>query len=426
MFTFSILTFGCRVNQADSFACEAGLVAAGGVEAGEESADLVVVNTCSVTAAADQAARQAIRRIGRRNPSARIMATGCYATRRPDDLSGLPGVVAVVPNEQKGALAQNPAFAGFSSSWDPAFAGLSAISALDRAKPRPGDRGRTAFPLRVQTGCDERCTYCTIPATRGPSRSRPLAGVLSDVRALADAGYKELILTGVQLGAYGRDLAPATSLLDLLAALDRLPGDVRFRISSIEPMDCTPALVGLVAASGRFAPHFHLPLQHGSNRVLRAMRRPYSLDDYRRVVEGIRAKLPDAAVGCDLIAGFPGETAADHRATIGYLAASGLTHVHVFPYSDRPGTPAAALRPKVAAAVARERCGELHAISRLLAAAFARRHIGRVRPGLTIGDGTRVLTDNYLKVRIPRGCVRNERVVVRVTGDAPLTGEVVR
>ena len=414
-FTFSVVTFGCRVNQADSFACERDLLALGGTAVAAEKAELVVVNTCSVTGAADQAARQAIRRLARVNPGARIAATGCYATRKPEDLEGLSAVVRLVPNQEKDALARL-LVAGAPGAEDPHAA----------AGRRPGQRGRTVFPLRVQTGCDECCSYCTIPSTRGPSRSVPLAAVLAEVDSLRAAGYEEAVLTGVHLGAYGRDLDPQLSLADLLSVLDCLEGEApTYRLSSVEPMDCTPAVIRTVAGSRRFAPHFHLPLQHASDRLLAAMRRPYSFREYRVLVETIRAKLPDAAIGADVIVGFPGEAAEDQALLERYLPGSGLSHLHVFPYSDRPGTIASTLPGKVSARRIKERAEALRAVSGDLHAAFVRRQVGQVRPGLTIEGGSEVLTDNYLKVRIPPGHARNQRVRVRILSAIPLQGEVV-
>jgi threonylcarbamoyladenosine tRNA methylthiotransferase MtaB len=252
---YSIVTFGCRVNQADSLRIEEDLLARGGVAVASNDADLVVVNTCSVTASADQGARQTIRRIARDNPSARIVVTGCYATRRPDEIAALPNVVRIVSNREKDGLVQSTA----ERFGDGDGACGAAVV--------PGVAGRTAFTLRVQTGCEERCSYCIIPTTRGAGRSLPIARVLDDVARVAAAGFKEIALTGVHLGSYGRDLDSDQSLLTLLQALDGTAYDVTFRISSLEPMDCTPEVVGLVAASGgRFAPHFHLPLQHASDR----------------------------------------------------------------------------------------------------------------------------------------------------------------
>ena len=403
---YAILTFGCRVNQADSFEMEERLRARGAVEAPLDEADLVVVNTCTVTGAADQGARNLIRRIARRNAAARIVVTGCYATREPDALADMPGVVSLVPNDGQEALVDGV----WPRHEDESHCGTTL---------EPGVRGRTAFPLRVQTGCEEACAFCVIPSTRGASRSRPAGEVLAEVGRLARAGYKELWLVGVHLGSYGRDLEPAASLVDLLRTLDQAPGDVSFRISSLEPMDCSQEIVALVAQSGRFAPHFHLPLQHGSDRVLGAMRRPYSVSFYRNLAGGISARLPHASIGADVIAGFPGESDADAHASARAIGNMPLSYLHVFPYSDRPGTEAAGMGPKVSPAVIKERAARLHEIGAQLSARFAETQVGTIRPGLTLGDGTTVLTDNFLKVAIPPGLPRNARVRVRIDAASP-------
>jgi threonylcarbamoyladenosine tRNA methylthiotransferase MtaB len=408
---YSIVTFGCRVNQADSLRLEQDLRARGALPAPSSTADLVIVNTCSVTATADQGARQTVRRIARENPSARVVVTGCYATRRPGEVASLPGVVRVIRNDEKlQALAildeaqELPTAERFGSGEGPCGAPLE-----------PGVAGRTAFTWRVQTGCDERCAYGIIPSTRGAACSLPPADVLQQVRLAAAAGFKEIALAGVHLGSYGRDLEPASSLLALLQALDALDAGVTFRISSLEPMDCTPAIVRLVAASGgRFAPHFHLPLQHASDRLLASMGRPYTCGDYRRLVDGIAERLPHASIGTDMIAGFPGETDADFARNVEYLPGSPLSHLHVFPYSDRPGTAASRMAGKVPPPDIRERAAALRRIGDALSRRFRQAQIGTTRPGLTLDDGTLVVTDNYLKVRIAPGFSRNERVVVRV------------
>ncbi len=402
---FAIVTFGCRVNQADSLRIEEDLRAAGGVEASPAEADLVVVNTCSVTAAADQGARQTIRRIARGNASARVVVTGCYATRRPDEVAALPNVIRVVPNSAKSDLVADLTTAERFGGGDGACG----------APSEPGIAGRTAFTLRVQTGCEEQCSYCIIPDTRGPGRSLSIDSVVREVERIASSGFKEIVLTGVHLGSYGRDLNPRVSLRDLLAALESLDADVTLRISSLEPMDCTRELVDRVAASGgRFAPHFHLPLQHASDRILALMRRPYSLDYYRRLVDDIVDRLPHASIGSDLIAGFPGESDADFQHNLDYLPASPLSHLHVFPYSDRPGTRAAVLGNKVPGTTIRDRAAQLRAIGASLSRRFREALAGSVRPGLTLEDGTLVVTDNYLKVRIAPGFRRNERVLIRL------------
>ena len=405
---FSILTFGCRVNQSDSLRLEEDLRRRGGTPAVSADADIVIVNTCSVTATADQGARQAIRRIARENPAAQIVATGCYATRRPDELASLPGVVRVVRNDSKLDLNEilGPSTAERFGDGDGPCGELI----------QPGMAGRTAFTLRVQTGCDQPCSYCIIPTTRGTGRSLPLAHVVAEARRVAEAGFREIALTGVHLGSYGRDLDQPSSLFDLLCALATIDADVTFRISSLEPMDCTPEIVQLVALSGgRFAPHFHLPLQHGSNRMLEAMRRPYTVSFYGDLVATIVDALPHASVGTDMIVGFPGESDDDFAGSLEYIARAPLSHVHVFPYSDRPGTEASRMAEKVPGPVVRERGAALRRAAADRTVRFRQAQVGTIRPGLTLEDGTLVVTDNYLKVRIPAGRARNERVQVRLT-----------
>jgi len=405
---YAVITFGCRVNQADSLGFEEALLASGATAAPPEDADLVVVNTCSVTSSADQGARQVIRRVARSNPAARIVVTGCYATRRPDELAELPNVVRVVPNDDKPRLI---------SLIHPSDLGDGPCGAAIE----PGVAGRTAFTLRVQTGCAEPCSYCIIPSTRGVPRSVRPDQVARELDRVTAAGFKEIALTGVHLGSYGRDLDMPSSLIALLRALDdraaRLPVDVLFRISSLEPMDCSSAIVDLVAESPRFAPHFHLPLQHASDRILAAMRRPYTLDEYSGLVERIRALVPGAAIGSDVIVGFPSETDADFDILARWLESSPLTHIHVFPYSDRPGTPASAMPGKVAGATVRERAQRVREIGQRLAARFRASQIGTAQRALTLEDGSLAVTGNYLKLRIPPGRARNEWVTLRVASE---------
>ncbi|MEO7274747.1 MAG: MiaB/RimO family radical SAM methylthiotransferase [Vicinamibacterales bacterium] len=420
---YAVVTFGCRVNQADSLRIEEDLLGRGAVASTAADADLVIVNTCSVTATADQGARQTIRRISRDNPSARIVVTGCYATRAAADVAVLPNVVRVVANPDKLALVDD---------W---FASSSELTTAERfagadgpcgAPIAPGFAGRTAFTLRVQTGCEERCAYCIIPTTRGYGRSLPIRAVVREVERIAAAGFREVAITGVHLGSYGRDLTPAASLLDLLRALDASPADVTYRVSSLEPMDCSPEIVSLVAGSGgRFAPHFHLPLQHASDPLLARMRRPYTLSEYRRLVDGIVDRLPHASIGSDLIVGFPGESEEDFAANEAYLPSSPLSHLHVFPYSDRPGTEASTMGGRVTPTAIRVRGARLRQIGAALAQRFRAAQVGTVRPGLTLEDGTLVVTDNYLKVRVPAGRARNERVSVRIDeADGVVTGTI--
>ena len=426
---YSVITFGCRVNQADSLGFEEELRAAGAVAVSPDTADLVVVNTCSVTASADQGARQTIRRIARDNPGARIVVTGCYATRRPDELTALPNVARVVLNDDKSTLISLAGVRrvrlslGGPSDKQPDFEDAD-ISTADRfsdgdgacgAAIEPGMAGRTAYTLRVQTGCGEPCSYCIIPTTRGLPRSVRVEEVLGEAERVAAAGFKEIALTGVHLGSYGRDLARPSSLTELLRRLRDQRSDVLFRISSLEPMDCSREIVELVADAERFAPHFHLPLQHAADHLLTAMRRPYTIAQYASLVDAIRTRMPHASIGSDIIIGFPGETDRDVEQLATYLECSPLTHLHVFPYSDRPGTLASTMRDKVPGGLIRERGRRIREIGQRLTERFRDSQIGTTHRALTLEDGSLAVTGNYLKVRIPPGRARNEWVRLRVT-----------
>lgn len=411
MRTFSVITFGCRVNQADSLVIEAGLCARGAEAAPPDRADLVIVNTCSVTASADQGARQAIRRVGRNNPHARIVVTGCYATRRPGDVRDLPNVVRVVSNDDKDGLVDE-------------VAGEMGLSTAVRygtgdgpcgAPMTPGLAGRTALTLRVQTGCEERCSYCIIPQTRGAQRSLPLSRVVREIEHAVAAGYREIAISGVHLGSYGRDLEDGSSLDGLVRRLGEWPADVRFRISSLEPMDCSRDVVAMAAGSSRIAPHFHLPLQHGDDEMLRAMGRPYGAAQYRRLLDDIHDRLPHAAIGTDIIIGFPGEREAHVDAMCRLLDGLPLAYLHVFPYSDRPGTSASRLRDKVDGGAIRARGRRIRAIGDALTRRFRASQAGLTLRALTVDDGWSAVTGNYLRVRLDAQHARNEWVDVCVT-----------
>jgi threonylcarbamoyladenosine tRNA methylthiotransferase MtaB len=405
---YSVITFGCRVNQADSLSIEGSLRARGAISAAPDEADLVIVNTCSVTAAADQGARQTIRRIARSNPDVQIVVTGCYATRRPGDLRELANVTRVVSNQHKddllAAIDLSPA-----STAARYGSGDGPCGALE-----PGVAGRTAFTMRVQTGCEEECSYCIIPTTRGESRSKPMPEIRHQISHVVTAGYKEIVVTGVHLGSYGRDLADGSNLTALVGWLAEFEEEVLFRISSLEPMDCTDEIVDLVGDSPRLAPHFHLPLQHGSDDVLRRMRRPYTVAAYRRLVERIHDRMPHASIGSDVIVGFPGETHADFDCTESLLRDLPLTHLHVFPYSDRPGTVASAMNDKVEGATIRERGQRIRAIGQQMVSRFRRSQRGTIRRALTVDDGWSAMTDNYLKVKLAEPFPRNQWIDARI------------
>jgi threonylcarbamoyladenosine tRNA methylthiotransferase MtaB len=412
---YSIITFGCRVNQADSFAIARDLHARGAVETTPQDADLVVVNSCSVTATADQGIRQTIRRIVRDNPGVRVVVTGCYATRRPEEIRDLPNVAHVVSNDEKDDLVERLAPSiGIPRSEETTAVRFGTGDGPCGDTLSPGAVGRTALTLRVQTGCDEKCSYCIIPKTRGAGRSRPLNVITRQIDEAISAGYREIAIAGVHLGSYGRDLQDSTALSTLVRVLAEWNADVLFRISSLEPMDCTSEIVDLVASSPRLAPHFHLPLQHGADEILKAMRRPYTSTAYANLVARIHDRLPHASIGSDLIVGFPGESTAHFAETEGLLRDLPLTHLHVFPYSDRPGTEAAMLGGRVEGAVIRDRGRHLRDLGHEMSVRFRHSQRGTQRRALTVDDGWSAVTDNYLKVKLAHRHSRNEWVQVTV------------
>ena len=413
---YAVVSFGCRVNHADALAIEAALVARGGHAVPAEAADVIVVNSCSVTASADQGTRQAIRRLHRANPAARIVVTGCYATRAAGEVAALPGVTRIVPNHAKETMGDVVAAELGLPTGSRAVDGDGACGTAIE----PGVAGRTAWTLRVQTGCEEACSYCIIPRTRGLSRSLAMDEVRRDVDVAVTRGFREVAIAGVHLGSWGRDLASPRVLADLLTALDRHDAPVRYRVSSLEPMDCTDAVIDAIAGASRIAPHLHLPLQHASDRLLAAMRRPYTLSRFDRVVGRVAERIPGVAIGTDVIVGFPGERDEDAEALADYLSRAPLSHVHVFPYSDRPGTEASAMGDRVHGATVRVRALRVRDVSRSLHEAFVASQVGTRHVALTLEDGTLALTGNYLKLRVPPRHPRN--TWVSVTVESPGTG----
>lgn len=443
---YHVENFGCRASRSDGEAIAAGLRAQGLSEAGvPDSAEVVIVNTCSVTAEADRSARAYIRRVRRRNPQAKIVVTGCYAQRAPEEVAALEGVDAVIGNSHKGLVAEAaaslvsgpvpvrrshlgnliPAAAltrnGAPIYVDEAFAHteLAALSfAPDAHQTRPN--------LKVQDGCGNRCSFCVIPATRGPSRSVPLEKCLDNVRRFVDSGGLELVLSGINLGRWGRDLNPARSFVELVAAILRETSLPRLRLSSIEPMDWGPELLALfrefaAGAHPRLAPHAHLPLQSGSDSILRGMHRRYRPWHYAERVRAIRAALPEAAIGADVMVGFPGETDALFEESYQFIAALPFTYLHLFPFSPRPGTPGWELHRDfpVPAGAVNERMAALRALGDEKAQSFRSRLEGRRISAITLIGGTDTqtpaLTANFLKVEIPAGIPPNRMVEAEIS-----------
>ena len=434
-FHFHIQNFGCRATQADGAAIERGLQQQGGPPVAPERAELVILNTCTVTAAADADARAAIRRIRRRNPDCKILVTGCYAQRAPQELAQMEGVKWVVGNSHKHSI---PAIvAGSIGGRFRTQSNLVPLSHLqasnDRsaavliddifahtvllAAPAFGESpaARTRPNLKVQDGCNNRCSFCVIPSVRGQSRSLPLDEVLREVDSIVTAGYREMVLSGINLGRWGRDLVPALRFEGLLHAMLERTAIEKIRISSVEPMDWSDELIGLVAQHPRIARHAHVPLQSGSDPILRRMHRKYRPWHYANRLEKIRAAAPDAAIGADVMVGFPGETEELFEESRKFIAEMPFTYLHVFTFSPRPGTPAAVMPEQVPVEVARERSQALRNLAEGKNLRFRQSFLGGSLQAITLGkshgDSTEALSDNYLKVILrgkhePNRCIR--------------------
>jgi len=404
MKTVAFHTIGCKLNQQETNDIERQFAERGWHPiAFGEPADVVVVNTCTVTAQSDSRCRAAMRRARRESPGATVIATGCLAQVQPGSIAGMPEVDLILGNREKERI-----FDHLDDDGQPRSERIVAVAIAPGTKPAftlvTAFAGHTRAFVKIQDGCDAGCAYCIVPQARGPNRSLPAAGVLAQVTKLIAAGYRELVLTGVHLGTWGRDLVPSRTLAGLLAQLVAIPGLERLRLSSIEPTEFSPELLDLLAAAPAICPHLHIPLQSGSAAVLHAMRRPYGPEVFARVVERLALTLPDPGLGADVIAGFPGEREEDFEESVSLIRSLPLTYLHVFPFSPRPGTPAAAMDDQVPAAECNRRAVVLRELGREKARAFQERHVGRTvraliqgQPGRKRGK-TRGLTGNYLTV----------------------------
>ncbi len=416
MASFFVENFGCRATQADGAAIERQMLERGLARAEAAArAQVVVLNTCTVTASADQDVRSSIRRIHRDNPGCQIVVTGCYAQRAPEELSKIPGVNWVVGNSHKHAIAEvtcNPAPAhsfvpleSFTTAQGQILVGdIFAHTELLAAPVFEADTAseKTRPNLKVQDGCNNRCAFCIIPSVRGSSRSLALDEVVREVNALVAQGYRELVISGINLGRWGRDLSQPGKFASLLRSiLDRTSLE-RLRISSVEPMDWTDEVIDIVSSSERIAKHAHVPMQSGSDRVLRLMHRKYRPWHYADKLRNLRAAMPSAAIGADVMVGFPGETDTDFEETQALIAELPFTYLHVFTYSARPGTPAAAMPDQVAVPVARERNRVLRELIQEKKLTFQRSFVGKTLSTITLthfdGQHTESLTDNYQKL----------------------------
>ena len=415
-----MVTLGCKTNQFESAAMSEQLSKAGYRQlAFAKGAELVIVNTCTVTAATDAQSRNLIRRARRINPQARVVVTGCYAQIDPEALANLPGVVLVIGNQEKRD------FIDRLNRIDSAVGQVmvSDIRQADDARifPLSSFEQRSRAFVQIQNGCDAFCSYCIIPYARGRSRSVALADVVTQVESLCAAGYPEIVLTGIHIGHYGRDLAPQLDLLDLLKAIEAGAFAGRLRLGSIEPTELPVALLEYIAASAWICPHYHIPLQAGDDQILKQMNRHYSTGFFRDLLIDIRERQPQAAIGLDIITGFPGETEQQFAAGCELLTELPLTHLHVFPFSRRPGTPAAKMLNQLPGNIIKERAARLRRIGDWKLVDFSRQFVGKqlevvfeggVQNGLRKG-----LSQNYLAVRCDAvAAEQGETLPVKITG----------
>jgi threonylcarbamoyladenosine tRNA methylthiotransferase MtaB len=426
--TFFVENFGCRAEQADGAAIERRLLQRGlSRSERREDAQVVVLNTCTVTAEADKDARAAIRRVHRENPETKILVTGCYAQRAPGEIADLPGVTWVVGNSHKSKVAEVIAPRDFvsirslASASDSIF--VSDIFAHTELLAAPVFEAsthseKTRPNLKVQDGCNNRCSFCIIPFTRGQSRSLDLKEAVRGVNELVAVGYKEVVISGINLGRWGRDFAKQARFEDLVRAILERTALEKLRISSVEPMDWSDELIDLAASSPRIAKHVHVPLQSGSDTILRRMHRKYRPWHYAERLRKIRADMPDAAIGADVMVGFPGEKEALFEESRAFIASLPFTYLHVFTYSARPGTPAAEMSDQVPVQVARERNKILRDLAAEKNLAFRRSFVGKTVEAITLhrfdAKQTEALTDNFLKMQLEGKHDANQWVQARI------------
>ena len=395
------MTLGCKVNQYETETME-GLFRQAGyrVVPFTESADVYIVNTCSVTMLGEKKSRQLVRRAQRQNEAALIAVTGCYAQLAPDVVGTLPGVRLIVGTQDRGRIVELVEEAAVRPD---VLRDVGDIMAADTFEDIPlfAAPERTRAFLKIQEGCQNFCTFCIIPYTRGPLRSRALFSVRREAEKLVAAGFREIVLTGIHLGAYGRDLTGTVTLADAARTVLEIDGLQRLRLGSLESVELTPALFTLLRDDRRFARHLHLPLQAGSDAVLREMHRFYDTAGYERLLARIREEVPGIAISTDIIVGFPGETEAMFQESLAFVRRQEFARVHVFPYSRRPATPAAARSDQVPHPVRRERVKMMQALADEMAADYHGKFIGTIVPVLFetqhegVADG---LTDTYIRV----------------------------
>ncbi len=414
MNSFSIQNFGCRVNQAEAFLWADEFQKNGlRYERDFLKSDLVIINSCTLTQRADSDVRQFIKKISTQNPRAKLILTGCYAERLALEGKEAEGIWKTFLNSEKNYLVGD-------------LLSLLELKNEFKTRNRARRRFRSRALVKAQDGCDFGCTFCIIPRVRGRSRSVPQGEVLKKIREFASQGFREIVLTGINLCSYGLDLSPPSSLLDLLKEIENIEGLGRIRLSSLDPRFLDFSLLEHFVKSSKICPHFHLSLQHGSEKVLAKMGRKIEIEDYTKILLYLRGGLPQASLGADIIVGFPGESEEDFQKTYTFLQDSPLTYFHVFSYSPRPGTMASHL-PQIDSKLKKKRSEELRRLSRFKSLQFYAQAIGGEYQAVVIRKEkkeAKVLTSNYLKVFVPF-CFKQEgeEVRVKVTGVEGMRGE---
>ncbi len=408
-------TLGCKVNQNETEALT-GMFKSRGYEVVdfEEPADVYVINTCTVTHLGDRKSRQMIRKAVKANPQAKIVVTGCYAQTSPGEVTQIPGVNLVVGTSERGRIVDLVEELGDRES------PLTLVKDIKEQKvfediPLEKIIERARAYLKIQEGCEQFCSYCIIPYARGPVRSRSIGNTIQEAQKLINAGFKEIILTGIHLGAYGKDLGEGIELGDLLAELLPLAPDVRWRLSSIEPTEVTPKILKLLVEYKNFCPHLHLPLQSAHDEILKAMNRPYTTKEYRDIVTNIRRKIPDISITTDIMVGFPGEREEQFNQGYEFIREISFSDIHVFKYSPRRGTPAAEFPGQVPPPVKEERSRKLILLAEELAENYNRKFLGNILDVLVETDLSHGYweghTSNYLKVQFPSWEVSRGQIV---------------
>jgi len=395
--TIKFHTLGCKVNQYETQAIREACFKKGFKETSSKKADCYVINTCTVTNAADRKSRECIYRCIRENPVAKVVVTGCYVQKDKDEISSIPGVDLIVPNEQKNNIAGLLlAKQGKSCAIQNEYTDLEISSFADHDK---------AF-IKIQDGCNNRCSYCKIPIVRGKSRSRDLVSIVREAERLIRSGFQEIVLTGICLGAYGKDLKEKFDLVDVIESIEKLEGKFRIRLSSIEAKDVTEELTDKIASSSRMCRHLHIPFQSGDNTVLKKMNRHYTADFYRKLIDKIRNKIPQIAITTDIMIGFPTETEKRFNNTFKFLKEIAPSRMHIFPFSPRENTPAFAFADKVDSSTMKSRMHKLQDLAKEISYEYRKQFLHKElvvlaerkrdkKSGLLQG-----YSDNYIKIFI--------------------------